>query len=374
MENKTCKIVRPFARLIISAAIISIVVFLSASIADADGKLRRVKEAVRKNQPKTVSRPAPKRERRNDSDQPSDSNDDHHDSGHRENSHHDHHSGHDHRRSNHNRHHGRGSRSAGIVFYSPPQRCIEPVVIPVVSDPICPSQEHFIIEQHYPVQAPVPQPVYEPVINDPPISTVVVQDSQAVLSPAVEPVSTVLPPPQPQEIVVVENNFGGDWFETNTSRFWATIGSDFDDITTGGLGLHLQSPGSIGLEGSVTTLRESTEYYRDHLWIGDVNLVYEILARGDVRGRIGLGVNWLSDSWGAEAGFNLTAGVDVRLTERLILTGEGDLGSLGDADYFHGRVNFARRFETCELMLGFEHYNIGGADINTFFTGILFRF
>jgi len=165
-----------------------------------------------------------------------------------------------------------------------------------------------------------------------------------------------------------------DWFDVGSSKFSAVVGSDFDGITTGGLGLLLQASGGIGLDTSVMTLRESSDGYRDHLWVGDANLVYEVLSRGDIRGRVGLGVNWLSDSWGAEAGFNLTAGVDLRLTDRLVLAAEGDVGNLGDADFLHGRINLSRRFETCELMLGVDHYNFGGAEINSVFSGIQLRF
>ncbi len=177
-----------------------------------------------------------------------------------------------------------------------------------------------------------------------------------------------------QEISIDRAALRNDWFQTDTSRLWALIGSDFDGVTIGGLGLAIQSPSSLGLDASVMTLRESTEFYRDHFWIGDVSLMYEVVPRGDFRGRLGLGVNWLSDAWGGAAGFNLTAGADLRLTERVLLSAEGDLGNLGDADYFHGRINLARRFEKTELMLGVDHFNIGGAEITNFFTGLQFRF
>jgi len=183
------------------------------------------------------------------------------------------------------------------------------------------------------------------------------------------PVNEIHPIGQVVEHVVLE-----DWFQNQTSTLWATIGSDFDGITSGGLGARLQAPGSFGLESSVMTLRESFDGYRNHLWIGDVNLTYEILNRQNVRGRVGLGVNWLNDAWGGEAGFNLTAGIDLRLTDRVTLALEGDVGNLGDADFFHARVNAARRFENVELMLGVDHFNIGGTEVNSVFTGMQLRF
>ena len=53
---------------------------------------------------------------------------------------------------------------------------------------------------------------------------------------------------------------------------------------------------------------------------------------------------------------------------------EGDFGNLGDADFAHLRAAFVRRFESVELMLGVDCFNIGGAEVNSVFTGVQFRF
>lgn len=374
MEYKTRTLSGLPSCLILPLAIVALSVFFTGSTVHADGKLRRVKEAVRKHEFKPSPKPEPNRDSRNEQRDNSESrrrDDSNHDDDQHRN---DNQSGRNSHRTHRSQQQNHGSGSPSFVFVSQPRPYIEPVVIPVSTGPICPSQHHVIVQQPTPIQSGFDQPVYESVVYDPPPLTAVKPVPQAIGAPMVEPYSIELQEPASEEIVFEGNGIGLDWFSTNTSRFWATIGSDFDGITTVGLGLHLQSLGSLGLDGSVTTLRESTEYYRDHIWIGDVNLVYEVLARGDVRGRVGLGVNWLSDSWGAEAGFNLTAGVDLRLTDRVLISAEGDVGNLGDADFFHGRVNLARRFETCEWMLGVDHYNIGGAEVNSFFTGILYRF
>ncbi|MDG1873228.1 MAG: hypothetical protein P8J27_04915 [Mariniblastus sp.] len=176
------------------------------------------------------------------------------------------------------------------------------------------------------------------------------------------------------EPVAFDAAVGKDWFPVKASALWATLGSSFDGITTGGMGARLQASGGPGLEATVMMLRESDGGYRDHLYIGDVNLIYEILNRPNVRGRIGLGVNWLNDAWGPEAGFNLTGGFDLRITRHLMLALEGDFGNLGDADFAHLRAAFVRRFESVELMLGVDCFNIGGAEVNSVFTGVQFRF
>lgn len=310
----------------------------------ADGKLRRASQAIRKHQPvkPSQSKSKPKRER----DEGDDKRDDRRETSRPS------------RRNNSRGHrHRRPRNSSGLVFISSHRTCPPPVIVPQVCHPIVPPP--IVVEQ--PAQAPYP--VYEPTVD--------------ITAPIESGPVTELQPPVVEEVIIEEISeveFGGDWFHTDASRLWAAIGTDFDGITEGGLGLHLQDAGGLGLETSVMTLRESTSVYRDHLWIGDVNLVYELLARGDVRGRIGVGVNWLSDAWGGAAGFNLTAGLDFRLTDRVLLAMEGDLGSLGDADFFHGRINLARRFDRCELMLGMDHYDIGGGGITSLFTGLQLRF
>jgi opacity protein-like surface antigen len=318
------------SRFVVSLAVTLLVfgtLLADSSFAQSGGKLRRAKTAVH-DKPAPESKPnrkkLPSREERhkNESDQ-HDSRDDRDDK----------------RNSRRNRNRGR-QHDAGFRFFlnSAPSRAYLPTRVVACSlDAPAPLIVH---------QAP-PQTVYETVVIEPVESPIVVSDSHEI---------------------------GNDWFDFKTSKFWAVVGSDFDGITAGGLGLLLQAPGSFGLDSSVMMLRESGVDYRDHLWLGDVNLVYEVLSRGDIRGRVGLGVNWLSDSWGAESGLNLTAGVDMRLTHRLTLSAEGDFGNLGDADFLHGRVNLARRFESCELMLGVDHYNFGGAEVNSVYTGVQLRF
>ena len=164
----------------------------------------------------------------------------------------------------------------------------------------------------------------------------------------------------------------GDYFDWFT-RLSVSYGYDFDDLAQGNFALLLQPPGGLGLDTSVAMLRETGSTFRDHLWLGDVNLVYEAIA-GDLRGRMGLGVNWLGDAYGGDAGINLTTGFDWRLSSRWVLSGEVDLGSLGDTDLFHGRLSLGRRIDRAEWMFGFNYHDIGGTSVNSAFTGLGFRF
>jgi len=173
---------------------------------------------------------------------------------------------------------------------------------------------------------------------------------------------------------VVEDELEFDEFSQWTLRTSAFYGTDFDNLTHGSFGLLLQAPGAVGIDTSVTTWRESGFAFRDNLWIGDVNFVFENVSSPDVRTRIGIGVNWMADRFGGNAGLNLTAGTDVKLTDRILLTGEIDLGTLGDADFFHSQLSAGYQMRQTEWMIGYNHYNIGGTNISGVFTGFRWRF
>lgn len=164
------------------------------------------------------------------------------------------------------------------------------------------------------------------------------------------------------------------YFKAWSKRLSGTYGSDFDEIAQGYFGLLLQAPGSLGLDTSVIMLRENGGTFRDHLWMGDVNLVYEVFNSGDFRARMGVGINWLGDQHGGEAGANLTSGFDWQLSPEWVLTGETDFGNLGDSDLFRGELSIGRQFGNAEWTTGYRHTDIGGTSFGSVFTGFRFRF
>ena len=130
-----------------------------------------------------------------------------------------------------------------------------------------------------------------------------------------------------------------------------------------------------GLDSSVTMLRESGMSFRDHLYIGDVNVVYEPIVSNSFRLRLGVGVNWLGDSYGGDAGFNMTSGFDWKVGQHWIATGEVDFGTLGDTDLTHAQISMGRLInENAEWATGYDYRDIGGVTFGTVFTGLRFRF
>ncbi len=219
----------------------------------------------------------------------------------------------------------------------------------VIGSIFSPPVEEVHVFHHSPAAVVVPaaQPVYQPVV-----------------SPVIE---------QP----IVESNYFVD--STNSFdwgiRLTAVGGTDFDDIAFGSFGLLLQVPGGLGVDTSVKMLRESGMDIRDHLYFGDVNVVYEPIATQNFRMRVGVGINWLGDSYGGDAGFNMTSGFDLRLTDRILATGEIDFGSIGDTDITHAQISLGRAIsQNTEWTVGYDNLDIGGVTIGSAFTGLRFRF
>ena len=238
---------------------------------------------------------------------------------------------------------------APVPNYAPPAAIIVHETVPVYPAP------QTVIVQEAPVLAP-PAPVQSP----------------ALVSPAVEPMPSITPQavtePSPLDAV------GVDWFDVGDSRLWASIGSDFDGLTFGTLAASLQAARGLGLDVTVSTIRESGVDFRDNLWLGDVNLMYQVIRRQRLKAKIGAGVNWMGDRFGGDAGFNLTAEAELKLGQNWSFVTHGDFGSLGDADFMHGRVTLNRQLGDAEWKVGAEQYDIGGAKIGSVFTGFGVKF
>jgi len=303
--------------------------------AHGQGKLGRVREAVRQNKPRQKEpkqREKPKRSEHDHDDR--DERDKRRD---RER--------HQRNRSSHRSHGRHRDRSPNLSFSSAWFNNPAPVYV---------VDHHVASVAPAPVIATTPQPMHE-----------------TVADPTVQPQPTTpLQPSVGETFFANPPNF--DW----AARLSALGGTDFANITHGSLALLIQPRGELGIDTSVTMLRESDMNVRDHLYLGDLNLTFEPAVASDrFRLRIGAGVNWLGDSYGGDAGFNMTGGLDWKLSERWLITGEVDFGTIGDTDLIHAQVSLGRALsEQTELTFGYNYHDIGGITIGSAFTGLRFRF
>lgn len=217
-----------------------------------------------------------------------------------------------------------------------------------------------------------------------PVNTVMVP--VVVEHPASYPAAAAPPPIMPVESAVVPPAFPteheasmvhpdpANWLDPLQIRFEIDYAADEDDVQRMGFGLLVNATAGLGIDTGMRLFREQDADFRDHLWLGDINVVYELFPSETIRTRAGVGFNWLADSWGAEGGLNLTLGTEL-FWGSLVLSAEADLGTLGDADLFHGRATVAFRPQPhVEWFAGYDHLDIGGVAIRGAVAGLRFRF
>ena len=156
-------------------------------------------------------------------------------------------------------------------------------------------------------------------------------------------------------------------------RLRSEYANDFDDLSRFGGNLLWESAGRFGLDTSLDYRREALDPQRiDDLWTGDVNLVFRFAQSERLMMRTGLGMNWLSDSVDSDFGFNFTYGGDWFPRKPWVISSTIDWGTLGHAALFHGRATVGVNYRRWEVYTGYDYYDVGGAHINGFVTGIRF--
>lgn len=141
-------------------------------------------------------------------------------------------------------------------------------------------------------------------------------------------------------------------------------GGDFDGLTRQGVGFMLEGVSGWGVDFKWDSYRESLSgggY--DELHIGDFNAMYRVVQTDRSLVRVGLGVNWLGDAVGANAGFNMTMKADFAPVQPLVFSTELDFGTLGDAEMLHGAATVGIVTERLELFGGYDYRRIGQVEL-----------
>ncbi len=113
---------------------------------------------------------------------------------------------------------------------------------------------------------------------------------------------------------------------------------------------------------------------RDHLQLGDCNLVYRFAQSDWAEFRAGLGVNWMGDCSGADLGFNFTYGADFYPRKPWCLSSTVQCGTLGHAGLLRFRTTAGIVFHGVEPYAGYEYTDIGRTHWNALVAGLRFRF
>ncbi len=174
--------------------------------------------------------------------------------------------------------------------------------------------------------------------------------------------------------LIIDPESGLDREDWLGARVYSEYGSDFAGLSRIGGRALFETTFRLGIDTEWNHWSERTPAGRDELWTGDVNLILRFAQSETIQFRSGLGVNWLSDQLGGEAGFNFTYGVDVFPGDPFVLESTIDWGRIGDAGLFHVRGTAGVIWKGLEIYTGYDYLKIGDADLHGLIGGLALWF
>lgn len=152
------------------------------------------------------------------------------------------------------------------------------------------------------------------------------------------------------------------------------LASDFDGLDRRSFELELRGD-IVGIDFQWDSFTEDLgPYGHDELHLGDFNVLFALAETEHSYWRAGVGFDWLGDSVGAEFGANLTMKADVFPVRPWVLSGELDLGTLGEAEMLHGSATLGAMLGCFELYSGYDYRKIGAAELDGLSFGLRGRF
>lgn len=153
---------------------------------------------------------------------------------------------------------------------------------------------------------------------------------------------------------------GGTW----AGRVQVEIGSDFDGLDRTGVGFLIESIGGFGFDFDWDSFTEDLPGGgHDELHLAEFNFLYRVVQTDRSLVRVGIGPAWLGDSYDTDFGINFTLRGDFAPADPWILSGELDLGTLGDAQHVHATGTIGVMLNRCELFGGYDYRRIGDAEL-----------
>jgi hypothetical protein len=154
-----------------------------------------------------------------------------------------------------------------------------------------------------------------------------------------------------------------------SARALVEYGSNYDDLQTVGTRLQLDFPvWRASIDTSWNTYYEELASGTDELALGDANLVFRFAQASHTVWRSGIGINWLADNH-TDVGFNFTYGFDVLPVHPFVWSTEFDVGKLGHAMLFRGRITVGAQWLEGELYTGFEYVDVDDANLPSMLFG-----
>ncbi|QDU53848.1 hypothetical protein [Aeoliella mucimassa] len=155
-------------------------------------------------------------------------------------------------------------------------------------------------------------------------------------------------------------DIGSNWF----GRAQMEMGSDFDGLDRIGFGLLVEHSSGLGIDFDWDSYSEDLPGGgHDELHLGEFDLLYRVAESERSLVRLGLGTVWLGDSYDTDYGINFTLKADFAPVDPIVLSGELDLGTIGDAEHLHAAGTVGAMIGRCELYGGYDYQRIGDVEL-----------
>lgn len=159
-------------------------------------------------------------------------------------------------------------------------------------------------------------------------------------------------------LIVLQAAYGSDVVDVN--QFQGRIFGDLDL--------------RLGFDSEASYFTENTATGTDDFWRGDVNLTWRFAQNEHWQFRAGLGMNWMHDSRGGEAGINGTYNIEWFPADPWVLSSSLDVGSLGSSGLLHTRNTIGMTHNGWGIFTGHDYLKLDSTSLHTWVTGIEYRF
>lgn len=148
-------------------------------------------------------------------------------------------------------------------------------------------------------------------------------------------------------------------------------GSNFDRLDRRGFGFLAEHSSRFGIDMKWDSYVEDLQTgFTDELHFTDINVLFRVAQSEHYIVRAGLGANILGDAFATDGGFNVTAKIDLFPLDPLVLSGELDLGTIGDAETLHLQGKVGLMFDRFEVFGGYDYRTIGSVPLQGAMLGV----
>lgn len=157
--------------------------------------------------------------------------------------------------------------------------------------------------------------------------------------------------------LVLDNDFSQPHTPTGNLFIRGSVdgGTNFNDIHSTGIDLHLETRQRFGLDASWSTFNAKPGSSAiDDFQIGDANVIFRFAQSEHAQWWTGAGISWTdSPSADAEIGYNLTYGTDVCVGDPWVFSFQIDAGTT-----FHTQATIGAEWNGLEIYTGFDYVDI----------------